>query len=138
MTNPRVVVNGLIDEAATKELRNRDPLSNEEIDLMITEAGKIEQDYFRFRVKALIGLVKKFGKRMSEIAVLKREDLKVENGKLLVTFVLRKKHKKGFFQYLSARANRNHCNRRNLNSVKKTVIQKRTNQSFPLFLSGLR
>jgi integrase len=100
MTNPRVVVNGLIDEAATKELRNRDPLSNEEIDLMITEAGKIEQDYFRFRVKALIGLVKKFGKRMSEIAVLKREDLKVENGKLLVTFTPRKKHKRGLFQYL--------------------------------------
>ena len=100
MTNPRVVVNGVIDKAATKELRNRDPLSNEEIDLMLVEADKIEQNYFRLRVKALIGLVKKFGKRRSEIAVLKREDLKVENGKLLVTFTLRKKHKRGLFQYL--------------------------------------
>ena len=73
MTNPRVVVNSVIDKAATKELRNRGPLTNEEIDLMLSEANKIEQDYFRLRVKALIGLVKKFGKRRSEVASLERE-----------------------------------------------------------------
>jgi integrase len=100
MTNPRVVVNSVIDKAATKELRNRGPLTNEEIDLMLSEANKIEQDYFRLRVKALIGLVKKFGKRRSEVASLERENLKIKNGKLFVTFTLNKKHKKGFFQYL--------------------------------------
>jgi integrase len=100
MTNPRVVVNGRIDKAATKELRNRDPLTNEEIDLMLAEADAIEQEYFRLRVKALIGLVKKFGKRRSEIAALERENLEIKNGKLLVTFTLRKKHKRGLFQYL--------------------------------------
>ncbi len=109
MTNPRVVIerkmiNGkwtdILDEEATKALRNRDPLSNEEIELMLKEADTIEQEYFRLRVKALIGLVKKFGKRRAENASLEREDLKVENGKLFVTFTLRKKHKKGLFQYL--------------------------------------
>ena len=100
MTNPRVVVNGVIDKAATKALRNREPLTNEEIDLMLNEADAIEHEYFRLRVKALIGLVKKFGKRRSEIASLERENLKIKNEKLLVTFTLRKKHKKGLFQYL--------------------------------------
>lgn len=80
MTNPRVVVNGIIDKVATKELRNRDPLSNEEIDLMISEADAIKDEYFRLRVKALIGIVKKFGKRRSEIASLERENLDIKNG----------------------------------------------------------
>jgi integrase len=109
MTNPRVVISReridgklteILDEKATKELRNRDPLSNEEIDLMIAEADAIKDRYFCLRVKALIGIVKKFGKRRSEIAPLERENLEVKNEKLLVTFTLRKKHKKGLFQYL--------------------------------------
>jgi integrase len=100
MTNPRVVVNGEIDKAATKQLRNRDPLTNEEIDLMIAEADSIEQEYFRLRVKALIAIVKKFGKRRAEVASLERENFEIKNGKLLVTFTLRKKHKRGLFQYL--------------------------------------
>jgi integrase len=100
MTNPRVVVNGNIDVEATKELRNREPLSNEEIDAMLLNAEDIENDYFRLRVKALIAIAKKFGKRRAEIAALEREDLKVENGKLYVTFTLVKKHKRGLFQYL--------------------------------------
>jgi integrase len=109
MTNPRVVlervlVDGkwtdILDDEATKALRNREPLTNEEIDGMLREADSIKEEYFRLRVKALIGIVKKFGKRRAEIAALEREDLKVENGKLYVTFTLRKKHKKGLFQYL--------------------------------------
>jgi integrase len=82
------------------EYKNCDPLSNEEIDDMLSEADKIEQEYFRLRAKALVGIAKKFGKRRSEIAALERNDLKVENDQLLVTFTLRKKHKKGLFQYL--------------------------------------
>ena len=109
MTNPRVVIRreridgkwtDILDEEATKELRNRGILTNEEIDSMLRDAEQIENDYFRLRVKAIIGIAKKFGKRRAEIAALEREDLKVENGKLLVTFTLRKKHKKGLFQYI--------------------------------------
>jgi integrase len=100
MTNPRVVIEGKIDLEATRELRNREPLSNEEIDAMLREADSIEEEYFRLRVKALVCIAKKFGKRRAEIAALERSDLKVENGKLYVTFTLRKKHKKGLFQYI--------------------------------------
>jgi integrase len=109
MTNPRVVlqrvlVDGklkdVLDEEATRELRNREPLSNSEIDGMLEEADKIANEYFKLRAKAIIALAKKFGKRRSEIASLEVDDLKIENGKLYVTFTIRKKHKKGLFQYL--------------------------------------
>lgn len=109
MTNPRVVIErklidgkwtDILDVEATEELRNRKPLTNDEIDAMLREADSIKEEYFRLRVKALIGIVKKFGKRRAEIAALERSDLKVENGKIYVTFTLRKKHKKGLFQYL--------------------------------------
>jgi integrase len=79
---------------------DREPLSNEEIDTMLLEADEIPDDYFRLRVKALIGIAKKFGKRKSEIAALERSDLKGESGQLYVPFTLRKKHKKDLFQYL--------------------------------------
>jgi integrase len=90
----------ILDKAATKELRNRDPLTNAEIDDMLSEANSLENEYFQLRAKALIAIAKKFGKRRSEIAALARDDLKVENMQLYVTFTLRKKHKKGLFQYL--------------------------------------
>jgi integrase len=84
----------------SREYSDREPLSNEEIDAMLLEADKIPEDYFQLRVKALNCIAKKFGKRRSEVAALEREDLKAENGQLYVTFTLRKKHKKGLFQYL--------------------------------------
>ena len=79
---------------------DREPLSNEEIDTTLRKAEEIPDDYFRLRVKALISIAKKFGKRRSEIAALERSDLKFESGQLYVTFTLRKKHKKDLFQYL--------------------------------------
>lgn len=109
MTNPRVVIRrekidgkwtDILDKEATIALRNRDPLTNDEIDLMLSEADTIEKEYFRLRAKAVISFAKKFGKRKSEIASLERENLEIKNGKLLVTFTLRKKHKRGMFQYL--------------------------------------
>lgn len=87
MTNP--------SEAYSK----RPILSNEEIDGMLTKADKIESEYFRLRVKALIALLKKFGKRRAEIGLLKIINLKIENNYLLINFTIRKKHKKGLFQY---------------------------------------
>ena len=89
----------VVDIEATQRYKNRDPLSNEEIDDMLHKADKIDFEYFRLRVKAIIALAKKFGKRRSEIASLERSDLKVENSLLNVTFTIRKKHKKGLFQY---------------------------------------
>jgi integrase len=82
------------------KFRHRGIIKPKELDVMLKKADKIEFEYFRLRVKALIALVKKFGKRRAEIASLKREDLKIENNKLLVTFTLRKKHKRGFHQFI--------------------------------------
>ena len=101
MTNPRVCVKGKVDLKATKKLRNRDPLSNEEIDAMLSEADSIENKYFELRAKALIALAKKFGKRRSEIAALSHSDLKVENNQLYVTFTLAKNTKKGYSNTLN-------------------------------------
>jgi hypothetical protein len=77
-------------------------LTTQEIDDMIKEADKLPSEYFRLRVKCLIALLKKFGKRRIEISRLKRADLKIVNRDLEVTFNLAKKRKKGLFQYLTA------------------------------------
>jgi hypothetical protein len=66
---------------------------------MLEKADLIPNKYFRFRVKALIALVKKFGKRRKELSILERADLKREGHFLYVTFTIAKKHKKGLFQY---------------------------------------
>jgi integrase len=84
----------------SKAYSDRSILTNEEIDAMLAKADKIKDAYFRLRVKAIIALAKKFGKRRSEISTLKREDLKVESEILQITFTIRKKHKKGLFQYI--------------------------------------
>jgi integrase len=62
----------------SRRYRNREPLSNEEIDAMLLEADEIKDDYFRLRAKVLISIAKKFGNARSEIAALERSDLNVE------------------------------------------------------------
>jgi len=84
----------------SKSIKNRDIPSEEEIQETLTKAEKLPREYFRYRAKALIGLLKKFGKRRSEIGSLKLADLEVKEGYLYVTFTLRKKHKRGLFQYI--------------------------------------
>jgi hypothetical protein len=88
MTNPK------------SSYKTRGPLTNEEIQDMLDKASTIQNEYFKLRVRALIGILKKFGKRRVEISNLKLTDLKVENDFLFITFTLRKKHKLGLFQYL--------------------------------------
>ena len=83
-----------------KEYKNRESLTDEEIDAMIQKAERIENHYFRLRSIALVSILKKFGKRRSEIASLLREDVKVEDDKIFFTFTIRKKHKVGFAQFL--------------------------------------
>jgi hypothetical protein len=89
----------VVDIEATKEYKNRGILTDSEVSNMLGNADKITNEYFRARAKCLIALFKKWGKRRKEIAILKRIDLKVENGLLYVTFTLLKKHKLGLFQY---------------------------------------
>ena len=88
MTNPK------------EEYKNRAILSVEEIDRMLAAADVLPTKYFQLRAKCLVALVKKFGKRRSEIARLQRTDLQIVNGSLEVTFGLSKKHKKGLFQFM--------------------------------------
>jgi len=84
---------------AKKAYRNRAIPEDKEIMATLEKADKIKNSYFRLRVKALISLAKKFGKRRLEIGSLKLADLEEKEGYLHVTFTLRKKHKKGLFQY---------------------------------------
>lgn len=79
---------------------NRKIPEDKEITATLEKADKIKNPYFRLRVKALIALVKKFGKRRAEVGSLKLADLETKEGYLFVTFTLRKKHKKGLFQYI--------------------------------------
>lgn len=105
MTNPCVVISFtdhkkyVLDEKATDERKNREPITDEEIQSMLKKADKIENIYFKLRAKAVVALAKIFGNRRSEIASLKITDLKIEGSELLVTFTLSKKRKKGLFQY---------------------------------------
>jgi len=89
-----------------KEYADRGPIAEGEIEAMLKKTGGIERMYFRFRVRALIGLLKKFGKRRREFSTLRMKDLEVREKEsvqgqhLFVTFTIAKKHKKGLFQYL--------------------------------------
>jgi len=67
--------------------KNREIPTNREIDGMLEKAELIPNRYFRLRVKALIALVKKFGKRRKELSILERADLKRE-GHFLYAFPL--------------------------------------------------
>jgi len=83
-----------------KRIRNRPIPEDKEIMDTLAKADKIQNRYFRLRVKCLIALAKKFGKRRSEIDSLKLADLEVKEGYLHITFTIRKKHKVGLFQYI--------------------------------------
>jgi integrase len=81
------------------KFKKRGIVTAKELDAMFNKADKIKDDYFRLRVKALIALVKKFGKRRREISTLEMEDLQIKEGYLYITFTIVKKHKLGLFQY---------------------------------------
>jgi integrase len=89
-----------IDKDATEERKDRPPLTEEEVQSMLNKADSIEKRYFRLRAKAVVAIARVFGKRRSEIASLKVSDLKIEDGLLVITFTLRKKRKRGLFQYI--------------------------------------
>lgn len=84
----------------SKKYKKRSVLTDAEISDMLEKADLQKNEYFKLRVKALIALLRTFGKRRIELALLKRSDLKIQGGNLHVTFTIAKKHKRGFFQYL--------------------------------------
>lgn len=102
MTNVRIYKAGLpktfenIDREATEQLKNRAIPTEKEIDASISKADQLPNEYFRLRAKAIIGLVKVFGKRRGELSRLEMADLTVEGGFLNITFTIEKKSKKAF------------------------------------------
>lgn len=82
------------------KIKKRDLPTDQEVQETLDKANEIKNVYFRLRVKALVALAKKFGKRRAEVGGLKLNDLEVKEGYLYVTFTLRKKHKLGLFQYI--------------------------------------
>ena len=82
------------------EYKNREVLSNDEIDDMIKAADNLDIEYYQLRAKALISIAKKFGKRRIEITRLKRSEVEQIDNDLQFKFTIAKKHKKGLFQYL--------------------------------------
>jgi len=66
-------------------------LSIEEIDEIIDEAENLPNEFYRSRAKALVCILTKTGKRMSEIARLKVKDFTVSENYVSVRFVLSKK-----------------------------------------------
>jgi integrase len=105
LTNPRIYKKGLpktfenVDQAATELLKNRAMPTEKEIATLLQKADTLQALYFQLRAKAIIGLVKIFGKRRGELCLLEMADLTVEKGFLNVTFTICKKSKKGLFQY---------------------------------------
>lgn len=96
----------VLDDKATKKRKRRKSLSEEEIQGMLEKADTITsrdpkaQIYLRLRAKAVVAIAKVFGKRRSEIASLEVNDLETKEGFLHVYFTLRKKRKRGLFQYI--------------------------------------
>ena len=74
-------------------VQRKDVLSFEEIESMIRQAEKINNEYFRLRAKALIALFAS-GKRRAEVASLTMDDLYVDGDFLYVRFTVVKKRKK--------------------------------------------
>jgi integrase len=105
LTNPRVYLKDKpktfenIDKVATEEYKNRPMPTEKEIDEILSNADKLETPYYQLRAKAIIGLVKIFGKRKAELSLLEMTDLTVEGNFLNITFTICKKSKKGLFQY---------------------------------------
>jgi integrase len=89
-----------IDSEKTEELQNRAVPTEKEIEVLLKKADKLKTEFFQLRAKAVIGLVKVFGKRRGELSRLEMTDLTVGSGVLDITFTIEKKSKRGFAQYI--------------------------------------
>jgi integrase len=84
----------------SKQYKDRPVPTTEEIDLMLSKADKIDNEYFKLRAKAVLCLISVFGRRRFELTLLTVEDLTVEGELLNVNFTIAKKKKLGLHQYL--------------------------------------
>jgi integrase len=90
----KVLVTQPYETAAEKARKNRKKvLDKEEFDRMLSAAAQIKDEFFRLRSTALLCIFRLVGKRRGEIAMLKTENVKVENNQLTLTFTLEKKVK---------------------------------------------
>jgi hypothetical protein len=88
MTNPKA------------SYKNRDIIEDTEVDIILSEADKIQNPYFKLRAKAIVATARVFGKRESEIARLELGKIERKETTLELNFTLSKKRKKGLFQFL--------------------------------------
>lgn len=84
----------------TNPTEKRDVISDEEVVAMLKRADKLSGPYQQLRAKALVSLLKLFGKRRIENATLHLHDLEEKDGFLYITFETVKKRKLGLYQYL--------------------------------------
>jgi hypothetical protein len=99
-----------VDNELTGLRKERKVITDQEVQKAIDKADELaetkwginypdQKEYFQLRAKAIVSVAKIFGKRRSEIADIFMKEIHVENNKLSINFVLRKKRKRGLFQY---------------------------------------
>jgi len=69
-------------------------ISEKEFQSMLEKADEHKESYYRIRDKALICLLKSWGKRRGEVGRLEADDLQIIGPELSITFTLEKKRKK--------------------------------------------
>jgi len=91
----------LIDGKGLTELRREHTVTEEQVKADLKKADKIENEYFRLRVKAAICLAYIWGKRRGELVLIELNDILFNADKnfLQVNFNLLKKRKRGKAQY---------------------------------------
>ena len=72
-------------------------VTDEEIAEMFKKADEFKNEYFKLRAKALVSMLRLFGKRRKELCILRLDDVEVDSKYLTVTFTLLKKRKETVF-----------------------------------------
>lgn len=78
-----------------EEIKDRDVLTDKEVDKMLTKADENPIIYYALRNKAIVCTLRLTGKRRIEVATLQLSNVKVKGKMLYLTFVVVKKRKKG-------------------------------------------
>ncbi len=68
-------------------------ITDKEFEETMNKAEQIKNKFFRLRARALLCLLRLTGKRRTEVAMLRLDSFKVQDGFLNITFVLLKKRK---------------------------------------------
>ena len=68
------------------ELKDRDVLSEDEVRAMIEAAGRLPREFERLRARALVAVFRLTGKRVSEVAAMRMDDVWVDEDYLYMRF----------------------------------------------------